>query len=72
MTGRQVLEQLVERKSLLPRALERPYKEYVLNGCSICEVTQSKGLYYYGVGPTGVCSSGADLDDLIELLTFNV
>lgn len=72
MTGRQVLEQLVERKSLLPRALERPYKEYVLNGCSICEVTQSKGSYYYGVGPTGVCSSGADLDDLIELLTFNV
>lgn len=70
MTGRQVLEQLVERKSLLPRALERPYKEYVLNGCSICEVIQSNGSYYYGVGPTGVCSCGSDLDDLIEFLTI--
>lgn len=70
MTGRQVLEQMVERGTLLPRALERPYKEYVLNECSICEVTQSKGLYYYGVGPTGVCSCGSDLNDLIEFLTI--
>ena len=70
MTGRQVLEEMVKDNKVLPRALERPYKEYILHECSVCEVMCPKKPYYYVAGPDGTCTDGADLADLIELLTF--